>query len=67
MGVGEEMTTEKTKPDELDILERMIDEEIRQRNAEILRQQSSITTLQSVKNDIKTVRQRFHSPVVVED
>ena len=51
--------SEKKEPDQLDVLESMIDEEIRQRNSEIMRQQASITALQSVKKDIETVRQRF--------
>lgn len=51
--------SEKKEPDQLDMLESMIDEEIRQRNSEIMRQQASITALQSVKKDIESVRQRF--------
>lgn len=51
------------KPTELDILERMIDEEIRQISGEISRKQAKICALESVKNNIESVRQRFH-PVV---
>ena len=51
--------SEKKEPDQLDVLESMIDEEIRQRNSEIMRQQASISALQSVKKDIESVRQRF--------
>lgn len=50
---------EKEKPDQLNILERMIDEEIRQINSEIMCQQTRKSTLESVKNDIESVRQRF--------
>ena len=54
------------KPTELDVLERMIDEEIRQINAEIMHQQSRKSALESVQNNIEAVRQRFH-PVKPEE
>lgn len=56
-------TNTKETPTELDVLERMIDEEIRQINGEISRKQAKIYALESVKNNIESVRQRFH-PVV---
>ena len=49
----------KETPTELDVLENMIDEQIRQINYEIMRQQARKTGLESVKNDIESVRQRF--------
>lgn len=51
--------SEKKEPDQLDVLESMINEEIRQLNADISRKQAQIAALESVKNNIETVRQRF--------
>ena len=51
--------SEKKEPDQLDMLESMINEEIRQLNADISRKQAQIAALESVKNNIETVRQRF--------
>ena len=51
--------SEKKEPDQLDVLESMIDEEIRQINSDINRKQAQIAALESVKNNIETVRQRF--------
>ena len=51
--------SEKKEPDQLDVLESMIDEEIRQINSDINRKQAQIAALESVKNNLETVRQRF--------
>ena len=53
-------TNTKETPTELDVLEQMIDEEIRQISGEISRKQAKICALESVKNNIESVRQRFH-------
>lgn len=51
--------SEKKEPDQLDVLESMINEEIRQINSDINRKQAQIAALESVKDNIETVRQRF--------
>ena len=51
--------SEKKEPDQLDVLESMIDEEIRQINSDINRKQAQIAALEWCKNNIEAVRQRF--------
>lgn len=51
--------SEKKEPEQLDVLESMIDEEIRQINSDINRKHAQIAALEWVKDNIGSVRQRF--------
>lgn len=51
--------SEKKEPEQLDVLESMIDEEIRQINSDINRKQAQISALEWVRDNIGSVRQRF--------